>query len=210
MALLGMMKKQMFGQVPQANMAPMQAYGDGDFGPEQQQPMQQPMQQARKKPSILGLIGDSLQILGGGQATYVPQMQEQRQRAELMRQKQMMESQDRETGWQDWVRKQEYERANPAPANNDTANDLALWEKWTPDQRRMYREMHPIVQTMSDGTQRLFDPTQSGQTARSGPAIGAIEDGHRFKGGNPSDPNAWEKIGGQMQPASGNFPAPRY
>ena len=25
------------------------------------------------------------------------------------------------------------------------------------------------------------------------PAVGAIEDGYRFKGGNPADPNAWEK-----------------
>jgi hypothetical protein len=26
------------------------------------------------------------------------------------------------------------------------------------------------------------------------PKVGEIQDGHRFKGGNPADPNAWEKV----------------
>jgi hypothetical protein len=27
-----------------------------------------------------------------------------------------------------------------------------------------------------------------------GPAIGAVEDGHRFIGGNPANPNSWERV----------------
>jgi hypothetical protein len=42
---------------------------------------------------------------------------------------------------------------------------------------------------------------------QGGPQPGAIEDGYRFKGGNPADPNSWEPVNGGPTPqASGTFP----
>lgn len=40
------------------------------------------------------------------------------------------------------------------------------------------------------------EPTQSAPTDRaaSGPTIGTIDSGYRFKGGNPADPNSWEPV----------------
>lgn len=36
--------------------------------------------------------------------------------------------------------------------------------------------------------------TSSGAKSNGLPAVGKVEDGYRFKGGNPADPNSWEKV----------------
>jgi len=47
----------------------------------------------------------------------------------------------------------------------------------------------------------LFPPIAETQPATGGvggaPAVGAVEDGYRFNGGDPSDPNSWSPAGGQ-------------
>lgn len=57
----------------------------------------------------------------------------------------------------------------------------------------------------SQGETRLYTPQVFG--GQQGPQPGAVEDGYRFKGGNPADPNNWEQVTGgpQVAPAAG-FP----
>lgn len=39
-------------------------------------------------------------------------------------------------------------------------------------------------------------------TPQGGPQLGNVEDGYRFKGGDPADPNSWEPVGDGPPPAS--------
>ncbi len=178
---------------PVAGMQPMQ----------QQMPEQQP---AKRRPNWLGILGDSLQILGGGQATYVPQMQEQRQRAETMRQRALEAQQARETGWQDWVKKQEYERANPAPVNNDTVNDLNWYKGLTEADRALYHQMKPVVGYMADGTPRIVNPMEVGKS-NQGDALPVIEDNHQYTpgAGGRANPANWKPIGGAASNGGNGF-----
>jgi hypothetical protein len=54
--------------------------------------------------------------------------------------------------------------------------------------------MEDIVDGRMGATQQFVDQNRGGRPApQRGPQPGAVEDGFRFKGGNPADPNAWER-----------------
>lgn len=66
----------------------------------------------------LAMIGSVLAGDGGNSPALAPYILRRQQ--ELLAQRQQ---QDREYDWQDWQRKQKWERANPKPVNNDTTAD---------------------------------------------------------------------------------------
>lgn len=131
-----MKRKGMFGAVQSIMPGDQPDYGMGGFripvdgGPD----MPEAAQPEAKKPSffgqggigrnIAGYVGDWLQQVNGGEATFAPAMQLRQQ----MAYQQQRAQQQRETEWQDYVRKAEYDRANPKPINNDTVADYNFWK----------------------------------------------------------------------------------
>lgn len=221
MALLGIKKKQAFGQIfdPLSN-GPYGTPGIGD-GINQQMgaPVQgmgqlpdianmpdmggmQDQQPAKFKPNLLGVIGDAMQVFGGGQATYMNGVREQQERSEMMRQRALQAQQERQTKWQDYVREAEYDRANPAPK--------------APDKLTQYM-INAGIDPASDKAKQIFAAAVTNEAYPERAVPYTDEQGNsglRFiRSGMPPQQGApvfagWadDEEGGQTQPVSGNFP----
>lgn len=85
----------------------------------------------QKKPGFFSKGGAWLDVLGAfgdGFGTNGPVYAQQKaQQNRLMQQAQMAEQQ-RQADREDFIWKSQYERDNPKPINNDTANDYAFWK----------------------------------------------------------------------------------
>ena len=50
------------------------------------------------------------------------------------------------------------------------------------------------LQVVRDLHARYASPGGNKPTQRTGPAPGTVENGYRFRGGNPADPKIWERM----------------
>jgi hypothetical protein len=56
------------------------------------------------------------------------------------------------------------------------------------------RNVQQLKQFMGDLRRQIEGAPVQPASAAAGPQPGAVEDGYRFRGGNPSDPSSWERI----------------
>lgn len=157
---------------------------------------------------IAGLVGDALTSANGGGMPYTQNMLQQRQQDFAL--KRLAAQQQAQL--QQEMALYDYKRGNPMPINNDTVQDynfrVQTLGKDAADQW-LRNQGDPVV-TVPLGPNRVYSGPRSGLGtalgAGGGPAPGSIEDGHRFKGGDPANPANWEPIaGGPMPQASGSF-----
>lgn len=164
-----------------------------------QQPLPQPAPQPQKKPGffgaggpargIAGTVGDFLLQYNGMQPIYGPTQQRAQEMAEALRAKSL----EREAGWQDWLRKQQWERDNPSPANNDTERDYAfIAQTLGEDAAKQYlRNLgDPIVTVQLPGN-RVYSGPRSGMAQALGGAaptkpVGKLTPLDGGPGGSPS------------------------
>ena len=153
---------------------------------------QQPMAPAKPKffgeggvgRAIAGNIGDFLLQNSGMDPIYQPAMQQRQAMAHEQQQREMQ----RRQGLEDWVAKQEYERANPSPVNNDTVNDFQWYKGLSDEDRAIYHRMKPEYRQGPDGRFYQIDIAPTAPTF--------TEDD--WNKGTPV-------TGGPTQPASGGF-----
>lgn len=155
--------------------------------------------------TFAGTYGDALT----GNSTYANAMRQQQEMEAQMQ----AEERARRQGMEDYRTKkdidQEYAKPDlPGIADESNwYNGLPRDEQQRVDQymgKRYPGQQTPIVMPYNVRQVSGGAAAQGGQSG--GPQPGMVEDGHRFKGGNPGDPNNWEPIGGSSPQGSGGFP----
>lgn len=157
---------------------------------------------------ILGGVGDALAQNAGLNPNYAAQQE--------MKRRQSMFEQQRAADMEDYRQKQEIEAQYRAPPQPTEFERLAAsaYGQGTPEYMKAVQgyvesranPMMPVQGVDANGNPTLtFMPRNGGAPAPTGPAVGTMRGGYRFKGGNPNDRGSWEPVGGQTPPASGNF-----
>lgn len=172
---------------------------------------------------ILGGLGDVISAASGGQPSFLPQRQAQLEQQRQMQQRAQMAQDTRSADWEDWVRKEQYKAANPAPTQGSEFERLLDAANLAPEQRlatirsRVENTANPLQAVTvynPDGSQGLqfIRPNQmvggskgGGLSSGGAPTVGTVEDGYRFKGGDPSKKENWESVGGQTATPSVGF-----
>lgn len=77
---------------------------------------------------LIGVLGDSLSIAGGGQAQFVPNLLDQRARQQAQAYAEQQYQRRRADENADWLRQEQWKRDNPAPVNNDTVADYNFYK----------------------------------------------------------------------------------
>lgn len=209
----------LFGNLNSPMMIP--GYGGGMFDPQngigglsagldQALAQNQAMGQAKPKKGFgdflrifAGTLGDSLT----GRPVYAQMMQHQEEQKRL----EEMYDRKRRDDMEDYEARKQIDAQYSGPEMPGLAKEVQWINSLPPPERQQALE---YVKMLRPGNFVPPAPVNipygaSIEGAGGGnPAPGTVEDGYRFKGGNPGDPNNWEPIGGPSPGGSGGFPRP--
>jgi hypothetical protein len=142
--------------------------------------------------------GGAVQMLAGGRSSALEAL---KQREERLAQVQRLRSAGVSDAQADLlahgdIAKPSYGDLNPQPTTE--MQNFKAFQGFDPATRQQYGEFkdlsNPII-TNGYGSQYVPRTTfQGAAPAQAGPAVGTVEDGYQFVGGNPADPNSWRQV----------------
>ena len=95
-----------------------------------------------------------------------------------------------------------------APEAPPMQRDLDTYNSWDETQKTNYAAMQRAKNAgMFRGEDGLMYPNTPAQ--QSGTAVGTVEDGYQFLGGDDKDQKNWRKVGGGVSNGTGGFPRRR-
>ncbi len=139
--------------------------------------------------NVLGAIADGLAVAGGGRGVYAPMMEQRRQEQMLAEQEQRKFEQAKVLAGM---------RGPQMSSAARMAQEMGL-TPGTPEYQQFIRRYAfkptilqiPNAEGGTDYTE--YDPS-GGVPQQGGMQPGHVEDGYRFNGGDPADPNNWSKM----------------
>ena len=140
--------------------------------------------------AIAGTLGDFLLQQGGMAPVYAPQ--QQFQQVQAMRQAEAQRARAAELA--DYETKKGIDQRYATP-EAPKPGSFEWFQTATPEQRATYDQYNPVIATTWQGPTPI---PRSRLGVPQGPQPGTVEDGFRFKGGDPSNPSSWEPVGGSQ------------
>jgi len=160
-----------------------------------------PMKKGFDWGKLIGVLGDSLSIAGGGQAQFVPNMIDQRNRRQAQDYAEQTYQRRRGDEWSDWEKQQQWQRDNPKPRDPTNFEQILDAAGVQGDERIKLLRMKATNE--AQGVPMAVDITNpDGSVGRQYIRPGSI-------GGAPTAPAApigkLKPYGGQTATPSGNF-----
>lgn len=195
----------------------MYANNKGLFGSAPQMPSAKPREGISGTRRAIGILGDALLGLGGQQGVFGPMMAQRRMLEEQRAFAVQQGKTERDARMQDWMAQQDYARANPAPREPDAFERALVGagiDPASPEGQAMFRDRAASMArdpndqfvTVTIPGRGTYAGPQSGLSdfagGSGGPRPGTVEDGFRFRGGDPADQRNWEPVSQGGQPMS--------